>query len=133
MRYILEDSTAIILLSNVTSNALPNRYTAFSIYRILNGEILRKPSVEKYLGTYTFTPEFRDQFKVDSLQVVQQAGSLQLHISGQRKEIKHLIPMNETQYFFYGEGAVSILFDNNGRGATLVVPRFGEVKLVKMP
>ncbi|HUS03147.1 MAG TPA: serine hydrolase domain-containing protein [Chitinophagaceae bacterium] len=131
MRYILEDSTAIILLSNVTSNSLPNRYTAFSIYRILNGETLVYPDISQFLGSYTLSNEFRDKFSVDSMQVIQKEGALELHISGKKQEIKRLIPMNWNQFFFYGEGAVSIRFDKDGKGAVLIVPRFGEIKMFK--
>jgi CubicO group peptidase (beta-lactamase class C family) len=129
IRYSIDDSVGVVILSNVMHNDLPARYLAFDIYRLINNEIVVKPDNHKFTGTYTLPQEWKQRFGSADINIENKGAFLQLVIQGPRQTVQLLYPISDTKFFFYGEGGVIVTFINNS--LLIQSPSLGNISAVK--
>ena len=129
MRYVPSDNTAIIILSNIKSNDLNIRYTAFDMMKIMNGEV---PGAEltpvAYTGKYSVPDEYKARFKSSILEITYKEGFLMLTVGGSKRI---LIPADKGRFFFYGE-PVDVEFKGNGKLLRIISPSLGVINCYKV-
>jgi CubicO group peptidase (beta-lactamase class C family) len=131
MRFVPSDSLALVILSNMGSNDLNIRFTAFDILKIWNGET---PGAEltvpaKYLGKYKLPKEYVDRFKSDHIEILSTEGKMVLSVPG--NTTRFLIPADKGRYFFYGE-PVDVEFGEEGKRMRILSPSLGKIECEKM-